>query len=355
MVIPSLKALRGNDPHRPGSNTLSFLRHTFLTRAWPVWARYTITVLAIITTLGFSLALPVHFPGSPFLPFFLVIIICSALFDYGSGIVAVLLSALLAKWYLIAPTGTLNVNSAIEVAGLSLFVAIGLITAGILEALHRVASDLVRANEGLLAFDRDKDLLLQEASHRFNNELTMITALLRLQARDLEDRAAQAALGSAADRVHVLGRVHERLRRVDQSASVDTREFITSLCDDLKVALIGLRPISLKTQVESHLLAQERAVPVGLIINELLTNALKYAFPDERTGNVTVRFIQEEKQFCLRVTDDGIGMASDRPPHGSGLGQRLIRSMVSQLEGTYEIAPDAGAPGTIATVRFPAA
>ena len=94
---------------------------------------------------------------------------------------------------------------------------------------------------------------------------------------------------------------------------------------------------------------------MGLIINELLTNALKYAFPDERTGNVTVRFIQEEKQFCLRVTDDGIGMASDRPPHGSGLGQRLIRSMVSQLEGTYEIAPDAGAPGTIATVRFPAA
>jgi two-component sensor histidine kinase len=129
---------------------------------------------------------------------------------------------------------------------------------------------------------------------------------------------------------------------------------ITSLCDDLKVALVGLRPISLKVQVESHLLAQERAVPIGLIINELLTNALKYAFPEERAGAVSVHFAREDQLFCLKVTDDGIGIMSDRPPDGSGLGQRLVRSMVSQLEGSYDIVPDAGAPGTVATVRFPA-
>jgi two-component system, sensor histidine kinase PdtaS len=354
VLIPSRKLLTGDNPNRPGSSTLSLLRHTFLTRAWPIWARYTVTVLAVIAALGFSLVLPQHLPGAPFLPFFLAIIICSALFDHGSGIVAVLLSAALAKWYLIAPIGTLNVNSADDVAGLALFIAIGLITAGILEALHRVASDLTKANERLVASEGDKDLLLQEASHRFNNELTMLTALLRLQARGLEDEAARAALGSTADRVHVLGKVHERLRRVNQNAAVDTREFITSLCDDLKVALVGLRPISLKVQVESHLLAQERAVPIGLIINELLTNALKYAFPEERAGAVSVHFAREDQLFCLKVTDDGIGIMSDRPPDGSGLGQRLVRSMVCQLEGSYDIVPDAGAPGTVATVRFPA-
>jgi two-component sensor histidine kinase len=220
-------------------------------------------------------------------------------------------------------------------------------------ALHRVASDLTKANERLVASEGDKDLLLQEASHRFKNELTMLTALLRLQSRDLDDEAARAALGSTADRVQILGRVHERLRRVNQSAAVDTQEFITLLCEDLKIALIGLRPISLKVQVESHLLAQERAVPMGLIINELLTNALKYAFPDERTGAVTVRFIREDEQFCLLVSDDGVGIASDRSPDGSGLGQRLVRSMVAQLEGAIQIEPDAGAPGTVARVRFP--
>jgi two-component system, sensor histidine kinase PdtaS len=351
--IPSREALRGDKPHRPGRSTLSVLRHTFLTRGWPTWARYTVTVLAVFATVGFSLALPPQIPGSPFLPFFLAIIICSALFDHGSGIIAVLLSAALAKWYLIAPIGTLNINSADEVAGLSLFVAIGLITAGILEALHRVASDLTDANERLVASEGDKDLLLQEASHRFNNELTMLTALLRLQARRLEDDSARAALDATAARVHVLGKVHERLRRVNHSAVVDTGEFITSLCDDLKTALVGLRPIAMRVHIESHPMPQERAVPVGLIINELLTNALKYAFPEERAGGVSVRFAREDELFCLKVMDDGVGIASDRPAHGSGLGQRLVRSMVSQLDGSYEIQPESGAPGTVATVRFP--
>jgi two-component system, sensor histidine kinase PdtaS len=352
--VPIETAVRRR-PHEPGSRTLSIFRHTFLTRGWPTWARYTVTVLIVFASLGLRLAIGHYLPGTPFLLFFLAIIVCSALFDHGSGILAVLLSAALAKWYLIEPTGTLNVGRTEDIVGLALFVAIGLITAAVLEALHTVASDLAKANARLVASEGDKDLLLREASHRFNNELTMLTALLRLQERGLEDETARAALRSTADRVHVLGRVHERLRRANQDAVVDTREFITSLCDDLKVALVGLRPIAVKLEVESHLVPQERAVPVGLIINELLTNALKYAFPDERTGTVSVRFTREAEGFCLRVTDDGVGMAPDRPPDGSGLGQRLVRSMVTQLEGSYAIEPDAGAPGTVATVRFPAA
>lgn len=353
MLIPSRSALGADEQDQPASRTLSIFRHTFLTRDWPTWARYTVTILIVFATLGFSLVLPQKIPGSPLQPFFLAIIISSAMFDHGSGIVAVVLSAALAKWYLIAPTGTLNVAQVDDIAGLSLFVAIGLVTAAIIEALHRVASDLTKSNERLVATEGDKDLLLEEASHRFKNELTMLTALLRLQSRELDSEAARTALSSTADRVQILGRVHERLRRVNQSAAVDTQEFITALCQDLKIALIGLRPISLKVQVQSHLLAQERAVPMGLIINELLTNALKYAFPDERAGAVTVRFIREEEQFCLVVSDDGVGIASDRSPDGSGLGQRLVRSMVSQLEGSLQIEPDAGASGTVARVRFP--
>lgn len=105
--------------------------------------------------------------------------------------------------------------------------------------------------------------------------------------------------------------------------SVDTSEFIASLCDDLSAALIGLRPITLVVDAESHLMPQERAVPVGLIMNELLTNALKYAFPDERSGTVKVRFWRDQDSFCLRVHDDGVGMTFKRTPRGSGLGQRL--------------------------------
>ena len=333
---------------------LRLFQYTFLTRAWPSWARYMATLLIVVTALALRLALTSYMPGSPFLLFMLAIILCSALFDHGSGIFAVLLSAALAKWFLIDPTGTLDVASTQDIGGLSFFIAIGLITASILEALHKVASDLADANARLVAAESEKDLVLQEASHRFKNELAMLSALLRLQERSIEDETARTALASTADRVQVLARVHERLQRAEEAAVVDMREFIVALCDDLRMALIGLRPIVMSVEAESHRLSQERAVAIGLVINELLTNALKYAFPEDRSGTVQVRLMRQEDGFCLMIIDDGIGMAGERKPDGSGLGQRLIRSMVAQLQGSVEITPDSGAPGTIVTVRFPA-
>ena len=303
--------------------------------------------------LGLRLALGDLFQGYPFLFFFLEILASAALFNRGSGIFAVLLSAVLAKWFLIPPTGTLNIATTTDVIALSSFIAVGLVSAAVLEALHRVASDLVEANQKLVASESEKDLLLQEASHRFKNELAMLDAMLRLQERDAGEPTASAALRSAADRVHVLGRMHERLQRANQEAVVHMREFLNALCEDVRSARIGLRPISLKVKVEDHTLPQERAVPVGLILNELLTNAFKYAFPDDRRGTIKVDFRKEGDSYFLAVADDGVGMSS-RPAaeqNGSGLGQRLIRSMVGQLDGSLTGEPGAG---SVVSIRFPA-
>jgi two-component system, sensor histidine kinase PdtaS len=92
---------------------------------------------------------------------------------------------------------------------------------------------------------------------------------------------------------------------------------------------------------------------MGLVINELLTNALKYAFPGDRPGTVRVTFERQGDEFLLTIADNGVGMAFDGEPRGSGLGQRLVRSMVAQLGGTFAIEPDSAAGGTVATVRFP--
>ena len=341
-------------PRRPGSRTLSLFRYTFVSRAWPSWARYLATVLIVCAMLGLRLALGDLFQGYPFLFFFLAILASAALFNRGSGILAVLLSAVLAKWFLIPPTGTLNIATTTDVIALSSFIAVGLVSAAVLEALHRVASDLVEANQKLVASESEKDLLLQEASHRFKNELAMLDAMLRLQERDIGDPTASAALRSAAERVHVLGRMHERLQRANQAAVVDMREFINALCEDVRSARIGLRPISLKVSAEDHLLPQERAVPVGLILNELLTNAFKYAFPNDRRGAIKVEFRKESDSYFLAVADDGVGMSS-RPAaeqKGSGLGQRLIRSMVGQLDGSLTAEP--AEAGSIVSIRFPA-
>jgi two-component system, sensor histidine kinase PdtaS len=146
-------------------------RYTFVSRAWPSWARYLATVLIVCAMLALRLALGDLFQGYPFLFFFLAILASAALFNRGTGILAVLLSAVLAKWFLIPPTGTLNIATTTDVIALSSFIAVGLVSAAVLEALHRVASDLVEANQKLVASESEKDLLLQEASHRFKNEL----------------------------------------------------------------------------------------------------------------------------------------------------------------------------------------
>jgi len=198
-----------------GSRKPVLFHYTLLTRGWPTGVRYLATLLIVSTMLPLGLALDKYFHGLPFLLFFFAILISSALFHRGSGAFSVLLSAFFAKWFFIAPTGTIRVENTGDLIALSCFMALGLAIAAVVEALHRVASDLAEANQKLTASENEKDLLLEEASHRFRNELTMLGAMLRLQERTLGSPAEGAALRSAADRVHVLGRVHEQRARRD--------------------------------------------------------------------------------------------------------------------------------------------
>src|SRR3954447_4501412 len=326
----------------------------FGTRDWPRWAHFAATAAIIAVTALIKLWLTPILSGQPFLLFYPAIVLCAVLFDHRSGVLAVVLSALAATLLLLPPIGSLRVESSEVALALSLFVLVGLPTAILVEELQKALRRATAANMKLAAAEEEKDLLLREATHRFRNDLSMIIALLRMQERTVEDPKARAALKTSSDRLAVMGRVNERLRRIDGPvAVVSTDEFIQGLCDDLKTALIGLRPISMQVAVEHHVLSQERAVAVGLILNELLTNALKYAFPEDRHGHVRVSFERVGDEFVLRVSDNGVGIAPERGAQGSGLGQRLVRSMAGQIGGLLEIRPDAGKPGTVATVRFP--
>jgi two-component sensor histidine kinase len=335
---------------------LNLIGLTLVTRTWPTWLRYLTTVLIVLATLLVRTALqsgiPENIPGSPFLLFFLAIILCSALFDHGTGIFAVLLSALLSKWFFIAPVGSLAAAGP-ELLGVFFFVVIGLITAGIAEALHRVAADLTKANKGLIAAEAEKSVQLAEASHRFKNELAILSSLLRLELRNLADPAARAALSATSSRIRVIARLHDRLEISESAAAViDTREFIHALCDDLTQAMIGMRPIDLKVEAERHLMPQELALMLGLIINEFVVNALKHAFPDERPGTIVVTFQCTGDEFILAVVDDGIGLIGPSScDHGQGQG--LMKSLVSKLDGVVSVGSNSGGTGTGAAVRFP--
>lgn len=206
-----------------------------------------------------------------------------------------------------------------------------------------------RAEEEVRSANQQKDLLLYDINHRVKNHLQSVMATLSLSRRRMPDDAAREAIDTTITRLSVLARVYDRLElKPGGEAVVSARDFIRGLCADLQPTLIDLRPISLRTEVANEAIELGRAVSVGLVINEALTNALKYAFPDERAGNVDVSFTRGDDRFRLEVADDGVGLSPEQ--RGSGTGTKLIRALAQQLAGTVEWH---GPPGTRVVLSFP--
>ncbi|MDP1729908.1 MAG: sensor histidine kinase [Devosia sp.] len=181
-------------------------------------------------------------------------------------------------------------------------------------------------------------------------DLANLDALLRLQARSARDPLTRSELTLASNRVQVVSRVQHLLSRSGEAAVIDVRPFILELCEDLRQSLIGERHIALKAESAELQLRSARAVIVGLVMNELVTNAVKYAFPDGRTGTILVQITRRGSACHLVVADDGVGQ-SQLVGQGSGLGQRLIQSMAQQLAGTFKVEVTDG--GRICTMDFP--
>jgi len=207
------------------------------------------------------------------------------------------------------------------------------------------------AENALKAADAAKQLLLYDINHRIKNHLQSVSGLMAIAARRATTlMAAQGALTAAVGRMAVLGQVYTRLQLGAETSVVNTRSFIEELCDELAQSLIDSRPISIRCDAVATPLDSGRAVTVGLFINEVVQNALKYAFPGDRAGTVRTRLSADADDYLLVVEDDGIGFDTAAAPIGTGAGQRLIRAMAQQLGGTLDIA---GPPGTRYTLRFP--
>lgn len=323
----------------------------------PTWARYVVaTALVFLTTLLRYAFLPDAF-AYVFIFFFPAILISSLFLSQGSGLWTVLLSAISIKAVLMAPPSLLTVSDREELLGFALFFGAGLVTALAAEALHnaffqlaKVNAELRAAHASVSASERDKDLLLHEVTHRFRNDLANLTSLLRLQARSAGDPATRSGLMEASNRVNVVGRVHQRLSPFSGVAVIDLRSFILDLCEDLRLTLIGDQHIVLQAESAEIQMPFTQAVTIGLVTNELVTNARKYAFPDCRPGTIKVQITCFDDWCWLMVADDGVGQ-SQQVSENSGLGQRLIQSMAQQLGGSF--TADVRDSGRTCTLRFP--
>jgi len=199
-----------------------------------------------------------------------------------------------------------------------------------------------------------RTVLLKEIHHRVKNNLAVISSLLSTQARSTGNADARRVLEESQQRVYSMSLIHEHLYKNERLDRIDFSTYIQQLLRGLN-SIFMLEPsrILVEMKVDSVELPVEQAVPCGLILNELLSNALKYAFPDGRNGKIAVLF-HESSQGSLElvIEDDGIGLPADVVFKGStgSLGLQIVEVLVKQLDGTFERQ---SSNGTRMTVRFP--
>ncbi|WJI08933.1 PAS domain S-box protein [Methanobacterium sp. CWC-01] len=191
----------------------------------------------------------------------------------------------------------------------------------------------------------DKDILMKEIHHRVKNNLMIMASLLNMQSRYIEDEVAKDIFKDSQSRAKTMALIHEKLYQSKELKKLDAQDYMESLARDIYHAYIkDPQRIQLDLEVEQHMLDINTVIPLGLILNEILTNTFKYAFPGDSEGVVNVRFKgKENKQFLLEVADDGIGLPPDFPDKKTdSLGMRLIHSLTEQIMGELEINSDHG-------------
>ncbi|GJD82868.1 histidine kinase dimerization/phosphoacceptor domain -containing protein [Methylobacterium haplocladii] len=196
-----------------------------------------------------------------------------------------------------------------------------------------------------------KTMLVHEVDHRVKNNLQMISSLLVLQTRTITDPAARASMDAMLKRVEALGTVHRRLYQSNNVERFDVTEFARDLATDL-VRGSGRDDIRLHFDFEAVEVPVAKAPPIALMMNELVTNALKHAFPDGRAGRLSILVAPAEKYFTIKITDDGVGMPVPVEISGKrSFGKRLIETLARQLNAS--ISWQSANPGTAVHVSLP--
>jgi two-component sensor histidine kinase len=209
----------------------------------------------------------------------------------------------------------------------------------ILLAIDDVTERVRLEREHAVAHERI-GLLLQELTHRVKNNLQLIAAMISIEARSHKSGEGKAALERVSHRITALGHLYSKLSKADTLEAVDSATYLDELCRDLiaSVQKEGDTSIGLKTDIDSELLSTDRAILIGLIVNELVTNAAKYAFFSETKGTIEVTLKRVPGELRLTVADDGQGVDPRRLD--SGLGGRLVESFAKQLGGHVERESD---------------
>ena len=201
----------------------------------------------------------------------------------------------------------------------------------------RLRKDKENAETELVAANERLEALLREVNHRIANSLQLVTTMVAMQARLLTDKAAKSALADTERRIQAIAQVHRKLYTSGDVESVEMDEYLAAIVDELQATWsTPVAPRTIVLEAEALRLHTDKAVSLGIIVTELVTNACKYAYGDKQSGEVRVQFGKaDEKKFRLSVEDDGFGLG-DGTPQGTGLGTKLISAMAQSLSSKVQ-------------------
>ena len=221
--------------------------------------------------------------------------------------------------------------------------------AEILRAREEAEAEVHAARDRFEALAAEREVLLREVNHRVGNSLQIIASLLHLQASSSAQPDVKAALTNAMGRVAAVAQVHRRLYTSHDLKSVLLKQYLDSLLEDLRRSAEGNRMSRLTLKAQPVEIDPDRAVAIGIIVNELVINAVKYAYPDG-PGPIHVELKTEGDEFVLSISDDGVGLAVRSDPRSTGMGQRIVTAMAAKLDASVERDPSHA--GTRMVLRF---
>jgi two-component sensor histidine kinase len=190
----------------------------------------------------------------------------------------------------------------------------------------------------------EKEVLVKEVHHRVKNNLQVISSLLNLQARTVDSQVLREVFDESQRRIQAIALVHDQLYRSRDLTAIDCDDYLRSLVSGVMTASDAAERGVTATIEASHVnLTVETAIPCGLIVNELVTNALKHAFPNKHAGTIAVTMKSTGDRMQLRVADDGIGLpASVDPRNTTTLGLELVYTLAEQLDATVDVSAVGG-------------
>lgn len=193
---------------------------------------------------------------------------------------------------------------------------------------------------------KEKEVLLAEIHHRVKNNLAVMSGLMRLQIEETKSEEAKATLERNAERIHSMAMIHNSLYQQEKLNDIDLSVYIAELIDEIKTSYLSkYANISVKSDLDAISLPVSKAIPCGIIINEILINAIKHAFPENRPGEIKVQLKSTGNAVKLTISDNGIGFNSEAQTQS--LGMNLIHSLSEQIDGEISIKSESNSGSTI--------